>query len=577
MENDSPQSGAHAHIDQGQIDAAPTTSIDESESQNGHVARSWTAPITIISGLFIGLAIALAHHFMNSSLSGKTVESVSLSQAWVSRFATALAFLTKTAFVMSVGAAFMQHQWHRFHRQSYRIEEVDALTSVLGNILNLFSHKFWIRNPLLALMAIVAWTIPLAAIVTPASLSVAPQLYINTTIQYVPEPLFGGYKGYETSTPFGQLATAGGETSPGAPTVSGSDPVYKHAFGAASSGQPASIPSSSENQTYHLDFLGPAVHCSSANDSIIYNATMELGSQTSWAWFGGTTFASWTGQGLVAPTYSQHDRPETLDYINTDVARIWVMTNTGKWNVTLWRKPDNTTNSDEYSEVLWTQVNVTECQLYNASYIVDFEFQYPNQATNTSISQWLNRITTVGMYPRQESKTPHLAMMDAFGKLLVGSHIFSHYGDIPSYYTSWNIIDIDWSRGEQVQRGLEQLFQNCTLSVLSEKSLLKNATTGAQPVAVTSSTHPISYVYNQQDLWLAYGLCLVSTLLCAGIGTRAFVANDHASFQNMFSTYLRATGDAELRAIVPIDDTGADPLAKNIAKARIMMQGSGKE
>jgi hypothetical protein len=49
-------------------------------------------------------------------------------------------------------------------------------------------------------------------------------------------------------------------------------------------------------------------------------------------------------------------------------------------------------------------------------------------------------------------------MINAYGKLLVGFDKDYHYGIDIAYYASWNIMDIDWSRSEAVQTGLEQLF-----------------------------------------------------------------------------------------------------------------------
>lgn len=118
---------------------------------------SWRASATILSSLLLGLGIALAHHLMNSHLDQRPTHTVGLSQAWVSRFNTALAFLVKLAFTICVGATFVQRQWYSFHRHSFKVNEVDSITSVLGNALSFFDATVWIRNPLLAFAAAVAW------------------------------------------------------------------------------------------------------------------------------------------------------------------------------------------------------------------------------------------------------------------------------------------------------------------------------------------------------------------------------------------------------------------------------------
>lgn len=118
---------------------------------------SWRAPTTILLALLTGLGFALAHHFMGVSLNNKPVAQVDVSQAWISRFSTALAFLVKLALATSVGAAYTQHQWQRLRQQDFRASEIDALTSVLANAFSFLSSAVWIKQPVLALMALVSW------------------------------------------------------------------------------------------------------------------------------------------------------------------------------------------------------------------------------------------------------------------------------------------------------------------------------------------------------------------------------------------------------------------------------------
>jgi len=101
---------------------------------------SWRAPTTILLALLTGLGFALAHHFMGVSLDNKPVAEVGISQAWISRFSTALAFLVKLALATSVGAAYTQHQWQRLREQDFRTSDIDALTSVLVNAFSFLSR-----------------------------------------------------------------------------------------------------------------------------------------------------------------------------------------------------------------------------------------------------------------------------------------------------------------------------------------------------------------------------------------------------------------------------------------------------
>lgn len=111
----------------------------------------------ILATIMVGLGLAMAHHFMNNYLDGRAVNQVSMSQAWVSRFGTTFAFLVKMFFVITAGEAYIQRQWWKFHRTTFTVKDLDALTTVLGNAFCLFSTTVWFRTPTLAIMAIVVW------------------------------------------------------------------------------------------------------------------------------------------------------------------------------------------------------------------------------------------------------------------------------------------------------------------------------------------------------------------------------------------------------------------------------------
>lgn len=95
--------------------------------------------------------------------------------------------------------------------------------------------------------------------------------------------------------------------------------------------------------------------------------------------------------------------------------------------------------------------------------------------------------------------------------------------------------------------------------------------TQAEYIPVHVTTYPNTFVYEPRDLLIAYGLSLFCAIVCSLIGLHAFYVNN-ASYQNAFSTFVRVTGDQELHSLASHDDTGADPVPKRLAKARIIMQ-----
>lgn len=135
----------------------PLQSHRNTDETSSAIWPRWKAFTTIIVSLVFGIIFALGHHCMNSYLNGKQVTDVPISQSWISRFGTAFAFLVKTAFVISVGASYVQYQWFKFHRQSFRVDEIDSLTDVLENAMCFVYNLVFVHQPVLLLIAMVTW------------------------------------------------------------------------------------------------------------------------------------------------------------------------------------------------------------------------------------------------------------------------------------------------------------------------------------------------------------------------------------------------------------------------------------
>jgi hypothetical protein len=91
-------------------------------------------------------------------------------------------------------------------------------------------------------------------------------------------------------------------------------------------------------------------------------------------------------------------------------------------------------------------------------------------------------------------------------------------------------------------------------------------------VNITVNNWKVTYVYTKSDLLLAYGISILCTFICALVGFYAFFVND-GSYQNIFSTFLRATNDIEIRSHIVSGDTGSDPLPNALASTAVMLSG----
>lgn len=245
--------------------------------------------------------------------------------------------------------------------------------------------------------------------------------------------------------------------------------INKLAFRAASAAQPVPILSSYQNETYHREFYAPAVQCDpSANTSRVRNISIEIADESTGG--SGRNFIAWAGTEDQFPL--KEASATTLDYSSRNGSRIFVVTTAGTSDITY-----NFTSSS-HGDVTARQSSVVECVLHNASYSVQSVFQYPAQTHQVSISQWLDpmgasQFQSLPLREGQDEYLSYLTIMSAFGKILAGTGSWNHYGGGGAYLSSWDILDINWETRETIPRQLEQLFQNITLSLLSDSGLMR--------------------------------------------------------------------------------------------------------
>jgi len=316
--------------------------------------------------------------------------------------------------------------------------------------------------------------IPLATIVAPGSLTVLPVYDEHQEMLPVPQPQFN-------FTHFGSASVSANTladfcTPKNLQVYSN---IYRLAYQATSSAQPVPIEAAHQNETYHLRFLGPSARCAAASDdSLLYNISVTarspgmLFSYMSWVLPAEMVFGPVPDD--VQDLGSDLMYGYVLDSWSKDAARIFIMTNNGDDDVTVGDRTNDTKFG--HSELSSPLVNLTECLLYNATYDVDFSFRFPHQSRQVSISAWHNTISIQNLTesptePQDRTAASYLATMGAFGKFLVGYRMLDVFSGLTTARTAFPIMSIDWIGGEAAARGLEQLFQNITLSILSESRL----------------------------------------------------------------------------------------------------------
>lgn len=364
---------------------------------------------------------------------------------------------------------------------------------------------------------------------------------------------------------FGPVDTQGAYQQP-------SKEVYKAGWAAASSGEILSVPHPATNMTYNLVFNAPAVKCFAANATVQSNINFAYGYAGSGGGFDFQCLVPGGDQGALSnDTNSSTDDSSSrvlLDTVSEDTARIFAASMAGS------TCPVGTPSSMNLC------FNTTECNLYNATYDVNFTFSGSAQNIQINKIDFLNTLafTSIINYTDpanqvdlQQEQQAYQTVMNALGAILVGYHATGGSGD-----SQYQLTQIDWTSVDGMNNGMQELFQNMTISMMNQQPLLLNSTAAAaRAVPVTLQDWPPTYEYQPFDLYLAYGLAFGFSTICTLIGLFAILSNG-ATYSNKFSTYIRSTRDEELAKALSMhagSDDGSNPLPGHIARTRINING----
>jgi hypothetical protein len=122
-----------------------------------HTLRRYKSSIWMTLSWTCGIALAVGHHFFYVRFDNKRVDEISVSQAWIVRIGTGMAFAVQTLLVVSASIACAQQQWLLTRSKPFNVRQIDTVFSVLGNPLAFLQSRLWLRYPVLSLLAVVAW------------------------------------------------------------------------------------------------------------------------------------------------------------------------------------------------------------------------------------------------------------------------------------------------------------------------------------------------------------------------------------------------------------------------------------
>ncbi|QDS72737.1 hypothetical protein FKW77_003922 [Venturia effusa] len=586
----------------------------------------WKAPSIMISSLLLGLAFILGHHFFYQSLHHTPTGGAVFEQQINTGIGTAFAFIVRMFLVIAIGTAYWQLFWHQVKARPTPVAQLDTMSSILGSVLEFFSIRTMVRFPLMAFMAAIIWLIPLAVIFPPASLTVelSPTPLITMRNLSIGVPDFN-------KNQFAQLLSNGNNA--GSWTIFGGAraKVMQIANSVASRGQVLDFPAPSPNSSYQIAFMGPALQCNAVEGApratLLQNTTKALNCSLEARHRKDKDACQYMQMYLAwAPGYSDTSgRFEAVNVLN-NIGASREETNGTACSLFIATSP-TIENSKPWDIVNCSLYNAS----YHVTVDYTGGVQRLEVSRNiTSSVGYFSTLDSIGSATEQEStdvdpvtgenatlytdlnQFGYQAIMAAFGELLAGQISIDMYNAIGRFDINTNatsilatsltqtielfnlsqILETCYGGGGflvcneeadnnvlnitaapqgmiSLPRAAEQLFENITLSLLSNNAFLSVPAT-SPTTKVTFNSPQNRYVYTWWRLVAPYISALVLSVLATAIGSWAMLANGMSYTQN-FSTVLRTTRNAYMQDAVlhAMDSTGADPLPKHIAKAKV--------
>ncbi|CZT20043.1 uncharacterized protein RCC_05900 [Ramularia collo-cygni] len=245
-----------------------------------HFGFHWHAPVVMVSSLLVGTGLAAGHHAFYSSLTGSAVSSNPINVVgWTTTqqqiniaIGTAFAFLVKASLILACSTAYMQLLFRAINRKSFKLSTLDNWFGGLNDLWSLGCLASYWRYPLVTLVALTCWLLPIAAIISPASLSVVfDQVHPSPVLNViVPQPALD-------SMAFGTFYDLPDDN--GSQRFSQMGPnneVSRIAYAAAAAGNILSIDPPGVNATWNLDLDAPRFSCSPLEADVLRDVKSNL-------------------------------------------------------------------------------------------------------------------------------------------------------------------------------------------------------------------------------------------------------------------------------------------------------------
>ncbi|KAG9596387.1 hypothetical protein KCU77_g8066, partial [Aureobasidium melanogenum] len=541
----------------------------------------WRVLCILYGSLLASTALAIAHHFYYQNLSGAPVSTANdfaigswagvPSQKFNTAVGNTFASQFRTFLTITATTAYFQILWRALKTESTRLNVVDAISGILANPVGFLNAGAWKKSVILLTLAITIWLLPIASIITPATLTVETTSRITEYSLNVSAVDFN-------SINFASIIWDSGARCRyyyNGPQFE----VQKVVTAATGQGAvlPISAPFDQSNASYTQQFAGPALQCSDVVEPLRGQILSNVNA-SSWNLTTSFGYLAWVpneASPLPFESMSGSDGVETRQLRSDTIGPV-----AGNAPLTLFMGTFPNLIKPWYPGEMITGWNYTanatviECRLVNATYTASRNWTNGVQDLKLAVALSDNNITypsdvycgdyvfknglrvtdaqNLTLQPLSDydntliQNFAYAAVMDAFVKVVKGA--LYNLANSSGLASSTNVMSTplgstkellavqqliatgmeDFSSlGSLVWPGvsvkmqvdsplpllstLEQMFQNVTMSLMSSALLQPDPATPyyPQPVNVTTITYHSQYAYSAAMLWLAYGTAIL--------------------------------------------------------------------
>ncbi|KAI1302216.1 hypothetical protein F5Y03DRAFT_362063 [Xylaria venustula] len=229
-------------------------------------------PGLMVGSWFLGVIVAFGHHVYYNSLDGSSTDVYQSifgfrfsRQQLTMALGTSFSFVSRAFLIFATSVAYVQVFWRaaRHLVKQNTLADLDAMFSGPSDLLALRKGSVWQKHPLLVLVALTSWLLPIPFVIPPSTLSVVLVAENSSAMRDVPNVDFTSFN-YVAGVPFTATTAEAFEYLYGGPSVA----VEKVAVAVAAQGAILPIAPPAENSSWSLDFYGPSLSCGAMEDSL---------------------------------------------------------------------------------------------------------------------------------------------------------------------------------------------------------------------------------------------------------------------------------------------------------------------